>query len=153
MRATAIQDAQPTLELMITLSLLAGLTGQPEFVLDARTRLALSDLLRPLTDMPVLHPGEARSLNAALQAALTPAQAQTLAQAHAALEARAQAFMARARFATPDGPLNLTVARYSLMVPGGPDTVRGVTDRSLPNPYRTGVNAELLRRLLATLAP
>ncbi len=153
MRATAIQDAQPTLELLITVRLLSGLAGRPEFMPDARTRLVLSDLLRPLPDLPALHPSEARSLNAALQAALTPAQAQTLAQARAALEARAQAFMARARFATPDGPLNLTMARYGLMVPGGPDTVRGVTGRTLPNPYRTGVNAELLARLLTALAP
>ncbi|WP_188904649.1 hypothetical protein [Deinococcus aerophilus] len=153
MRATAIQDAQPTLELLITVRLLAGLTGQPEFRREARTRLALSDLLRPLTDMSALYPSEARTLNAALQAALTPAQAQMLTRARAALEAQVRSFMARARFATPDGPLNLTVARYGLMVPGGPDIVRGVTDCSLPNPYHTGVNAALLERLLTALAP
>lgn len=151
MTARAIQDARPTLDLLVTVRLLTDLLERRQITLDAAASRDLYGLLRPLSTAGALRPAEAGDVDAAVQATLTPSQALALAQARAALEARVRAFMARARFATPDGPLNLTLIRYGLMVPGGQTTVQSLLGTTL-NPYAgAGVNAEVLERLLALL--
>ncbi len=151
MNARAIQDIQPTLELLITVRLLAESLDQRQIVLDARASQELGDLLRPLSTTSVLRPNEADVLNRAIRTVLTPSQERGLTQARAALEARAQAFMARARFAAPDGPLNFTLIRYGLMVPGGQATVTLLLGTPL-NPFsQAGGQADLLVRVLALL--
>ena len=151
MNARAIQDVRPTLDLLITVQLLAGLLDQQQIVLDARASQKLSDLLRPLTSAKALRPTEAEALDRAIRLELSPSQLLALTQARAALEARAQAFMARARFATPDGPVNLTLIRYGLMVPGSQATVDLLLGTQL-NPFtQAGGNADLLVHLLSLL--
>lgn len=151
MTARATQDARPTLDLLVTVRLLTDLLERRQITLDAPASRELSGLLRPLSGAVALRPAEALAVDAAVLAALAPSQAQALAQARAALEARTQAFMARARFATPDGPLNLTLIRYGLMVPGGQTTVNSLLGTTR-NPYaQAGVNATVLERLLTLL--
>ena len=153
MTARVMQDARPTLDLLVTVRLLTDLLERRQIMLDADAHRDLSGLLRPLTTAGALRPADASAVDAAVRAALTPSQALALAQSRAALETRAQAFMARARFATPDGPLNLTLIRYGLMVPGGQATVAGLLGTTR-NPYAEGgVNAEMLKRLLTLLQP
>jgi hypothetical protein len=149
--ARVMQDARPVLDLLITAHLLANLLEQGEIVVDAHASRELADVLRPLSDVRSLRPTEATALDSAIRVALAPSQLLVLAQARAALESRAQAFMARARFATPDGPLNLTLVRYGLMVPGGQATVNLLLGTQL-NPFsQAGGHATLLARLLALL--
>ena len=128
-----------------------GLPHNPQIALDARASRELSDLLRPLTSAKALRPTEAEALDRAIRLELSPSQLLALTQARAALEARAQAFMARARFATPDGPVNLTLIRYGLMVPGSQATVDLLLGTQL-NPFtQAGGNADLLVHLLSLL--
>ncbi|CAM4154508.1 hypothetical protein [Deinococcus marmoris] len=153
MNVGAIQDALPTLDLLITVQLLGGLLERQGITLDAGATQELRVLLLPLLSREELRPADARRLQASVYAVLSPSQELTLKQARAALEARVRAFMTRARFATPDGPLNLTLTRYGLMVPGGQATVKAVVGAN-GNPYvQAGVNAELLTRLLKLLEP
>lgn len=147
----AIQDALPTLDLLIDVQLLSDLLTRREITLDGPASREGRALLLPLSTQRELRPADARRLEAALHAVLSPSEEQTLKQARAAAEARAQAFMARARFAATDGPLNLTLIRYGLMVPGGQDTVKLVVGQNC-NPYaQAGMNADVLARLLALL--
>lgn len=153
MNVGAIQDALPTLDLLISVQLLGGLLERQGITLDAGATQELRVLLLPLLSREELRPADARRLQASVDAVLSPSQELTLKQARAALEARARAFMTRARFATPDGPLNLTLIRYGLMVPGGQATVKAVVGANV-NPYvQAGVNAGLLTRLLKLLEP
>ncbi|QFP77581.1 hypothetical protein [Deinococcus sp. AJ005] len=149
----AIQDVLPTLDLLITVQLLPGLLEREEITLDAVASQDLRALLRPLLTRKALPPADARRLETSLHAILSPSQELALKQARAALEARTQAFMTRARFATPDGPLNLTLTRYGLMVPGGQATVKAVLGANVSPYAQAGVNAELLARLLDLLEP
>ncbi|MDV6374512.1 hypothetical protein [Deinococcus arenicola] len=147
----AIQDARPTLDLLVTVRLLSDLLTRQEITPDGQARRELDLLLRPLLTAPALRPTDAAALDTALRAALTPSQALTLARARTAAQARAQAFMDRARFAALDGPINLTLIRYGLMVPGGQDTVKLALEPNF-NPYaQAGDNAEVLGGLLALL--
>ncbi|GGO37436.1 hypothetical protein [Deinococcus humi] len=151
MNARVVQDVRPTLDVMITVRLLAELLDRHQIVLDATASRELSDLLRPLITAKALRPTEAAALDSAVRLALAPSQLLALTQARAALEARAQAFMARARFAAPDGPLNRTLIRYGLMVPGGQATVNLLLGTQL-NPFtQAGGNADLLVQLLSLL--
>lgn len=151
MNARAVQDARPTLDLLITVRLLAELLDQRQLMLDAGASSALDSLLRPLSTARALSPSQAAALNSAVQLTLTPSQTLVLRQARAALETRAQALMARARFAAPDGPLNLTLIRYGLMVPGGQATVQRLLGKQV-NPFtQAGGQAALLDHLLALL--
>lgn len=151
MNARAVQDARPTLDLLITVRLLAELLDQRQLVLDAGASSSLDSLLRPLSTAKALPPSQAAALNSAVQLTLTPSQTLVLRQARAALESRAQALMARARFAAPDGPLNLTLIRYGLMVPGGQATVQLLLGKQV-NPFtQAGGQAALLDHLLALL--
>lgn len=151
MNARAVQDVRPTLDLLITVRLLAELLDRHQIVLDDRASRELSVLVRPLTTARTLRPTEAEALDSAIRLALSPSQLLALTQARAGLEARAQAFMARARFATPDGPLNLILIRYGLMVPGGQATVNLLLETQL-NPFgQAGGNADLLVQLLSLL--
>lgn len=151
MNARAIQDARPALDLLITARLLADLLEHGQIVLDAGASQELDGALRPLAAARTLRPTEAAALGRAVRRALTPSQTLALERARAALESRAQALMARARFAAPDGPPNLILIRYGLMVPGGQATVKRLLETQ-HNPFGpSGDNAALLARLLALL--
>lgn len=153
-RGTPVQLAQarPTLDLLVTLRLLADLLARGDSALDAATRAEVSAALADLPARKTLGPLEAGRTLEQVRAALTPSERQALDRARDALEGRANLLLARARLASPDGPPNLTLHRYGFMVPGGLALVRRVTATPTLNPYaEAGPNAEVLRRVLTGL--
>ncbi|EYB68783.1 hypothetical protein DEIPH_ctg017orf0141 [Deinococcus phoenicis] len=145
---------RPVLDLLVTVRLLADLTARDGLGLDAPARSALTVILREQGTRPTLGPLAAQRTLERLRAVLTGEQQDTLDQARAELERRASLLLARSRFASPDGPVNLNVYRYGFMLPGGAALVRRVAASPELNPYREagGASAATLQRLLERLA-
>ncbi|ADV66278.1 hypothetical protein [Deinococcus maricopensis] len=129
----------PMVDALLTVHLL----DRAAFALTAEQVLTVRGVLSSLS-RPNLTAAQAGQLTRRLLGALTPEQLATLQADRAALYQRTQAFMARARVAE-DGPQDLTVVRYGLMVPGGRAAaqvaLQGRTPFGLPEP------AALLKRL------
>ncbi|MBB5235347.1 hypothetical protein [Deinococcus budaensis] len=147
-------QARPTLDLLVTLRLLADLLERGTFAPATGARAELREMLGDLAARPTLGPLAAGRALEGVRAALTVSQRGMLDRARTSLEERADLLLARARFAAPDGPPNHALNRYGFMVPGGLALARRVAAAPDLNPYaEAGVNAQLLRRLLAKLTP
>lgn len=149
-----VQAALPTLHLLRTVRVLADLTARGTLALDAPARAALRAEVQALAAAPTLGASAAGQSRERLLAALTQAQRTQLARAESDLARRAELLAARARFATPDGPVNRTAMLYGFQVPGGSGTVQALLAQPTLNPYRTpGANAAQLERLRTALTP
>lgn len=148
----SMQQARPTLDLLLTVRLLADLTRRGTLTPDALARAELRAALEPLKARPTLGPLAAQRTLDRVVAALTDPQRVALGAARADLERRANLLLSRARFATPDGPSNVALNRSGFMLPGGLPLVRRVVTTPDLNPYaEAGANAALLERLLTAL--
>jgi hypothetical protein len=149
-----VQSAVPTLNLLLTVRLLADLTARGSLTPDAPARQALLSELRALAALPRLGPSAAQRAQERLLAVLTEPQRAQLAQARTDLDRRARLLAARARFAALDGPVNLSLVLYGFQIPGGLNVVLSLSGDPALNPYLTSApNAAVLRRLLAALTP
>ncbi|BDP41133.1 hypothetical protein DAETH_11020 [Deinococcus aetherius] len=149
---TTMQQARPTLDLLVTVRLLAGLLERGTLAPGAQARAELAAALGELSTRPTLGPLAADRTLDRVRGALTGTQRGTLDAARADLERRADLNLSRARFAAPDGPVNVALLRYGFMLPGGFALARQVAADPELNPYaRGGASAATLERLLALL--
>jgi len=149
-----LEQARPTLDLLVTLRLLADLLERGTLSPDAGARAELRETLADLATRPTLGPLAAERTLEQVRAALTSSQRGALDRTRTTLEERVNLLLARARFAAPDGPPNHALNRYGFMVPGGLALARRVAATPGLNPYaEAGANAQVLRRLLGELEP
>lgn len=150
--AARMVQARPTLDLLVTVRLLAGLLERGTLAPGVQARAELRDALGELPTRATLGPLAADRTQARLRAALTETQRGALDAARADLERRADLLLSRARFATPDGPANVALNRYGFMLPGGLGLARRVAANPELNPYAEGgVSAVTLERTLTLL--
>lgn len=147
-----LADVTPTTKLLASVSGLRDLTRAGTLKPDAAARDALGALVLKLRDAPTLGPQVSAQAQSELLAALTPAQEQSLRAYLRARETRVQGLLARARIATPDGPVSPARQTLNLLTPGGAAVVSALVREPGLNPYRAdSVNQEILRSLLALL--
>ncbi|WP_102127528.1 hypothetical protein [Deinococcus planocerae] len=147
-----MEQARPTLDLLVTVRLLDALVERGTLVPGTEARAELREALGELPTRPTLGPLSADRTLARVRGALTGTQRGTLDAARADLERRANLNLSRARFAAADGPANVALLRYGFMLPGGFALARQVAANPELNPYaRPGTSAATLERLLALL--
>lgn len=147
-----LADVTPTTRLLASVSGLRDLIRAGTLKPDAAARAALGALVLKLRAAPTLGPQVSAQAQSELLAALTPAQEQALRAYLRTREARVQALLARARIATPDGPVSPARQTLNLLTPGGAAVVSALVREPGLNPYRAdSVNQEVLRSLLALL--
>lgn len=148
-------DAAP-LELLVTVRLLRdewkSALGTEATGSHTQRQAHLTDLLGRLAQEEPLGSVKAESYQRSIAEQLSPSQAQRLAQRRAALERGVQNLMTRARFAAPDGPVNVAQLKYQLMVPDGQNVLKELGRNPSANPFHfSQVNARLLKELVALL--
>lgn len=147
-----LADVTPTTKLLASVSGLRDLIRAGTLKPDAAARDALGALGLKLRAAPTLGPQVSAQAQSELLAALTPAQEQVLLAHLRARETRVHALLARARIATPDGPVSPARQTLNLLTPGGAAVVSALVREPGLNPYRAdSVNQEVLRSLLALL--
>ncbi|MEF2276679.1 hypothetical protein V3W47_00075 [Deinococcus sp. YIM 134068] len=147
-----LRQARPTLDLLVTVRLLAGLLERGTLAPGAQARAELRAALEGLPDQPTLGPLAAERTLERVRGALTDTERGTLDAARADLERRANLNLSRVRLAMQDGPASVPLARYGFMLPGGLALARAVAADPERNPYAEGgPSAEALRRVLALL--
>lgn len=147
-----LADVTPTTKLLASVSGLRDLIRAGTLKPDAAARDALGALGLKLRAAQTLGPQVSAQAQSELLAALTPAQKQALRAYLRTRETRVQGLLARARIATPDGPVSPARQALNLLTPGGAAVVSALVREPGLNPYRAdSVNQEVLRSLLALL--
>lgn len=147
-----LADVTPTTKLLASVSGLRDLIRAGTLKPDAAARDALGALVLKLRAAQTLGPQVSAQAQSELLAALTPAQEQALRAYLRTRETRVQGLLARARIATPDGPVSPARQTLNLLTPGGAAVVSALVREPGLNPYRAdSVNQEVLRSLLALL--
>lgn len=147
-----LADVTPTTKLLASVSGLRDLIRAGTLKPDAAAHDALGALVLKLRAAQTLGPQVSAQAQSELLAALTPAQEQALRAYLRTRETRVQALLARARIATPDGPVSPARQTLNLLTPGGAAVVSALVREPGLNPYRAdSVNQEVLRSLLALL--
>ncbi|WP_216323438.1 hypothetical protein [Deinococcus aestuarii] len=150
--ARVMEQARPTLDLLVTVRLLDGLLERGALAPGAEARAELRGALAELPTRATLGPLAADRTLARVRGALTGTQRDTLDAARADLERRANLNLSRARLAAPGGPPNVALLRYGFMLPGGFALARQVAANPELNPFaRAGTSADALERVLALL--
>lgn len=141
----------PTFELLVTVRALADLTQRGGQVLPATTSAQLARILERLGQQPRLTADQAEATLDAIARALGASGQQQLREARLRLEERAHMQLASSRYARGEDLPDMATFRLALLIPGGQATVFAVNRDPGLNPFRQGVPANTLKKLLLTL--
>lgn len=148
----ATNPGNPVAELLITVRLLRDELKNGSIQPAGPARTALREKLTRLAAEPTLGAAKAALALQTILEQLNAPQEQRVRLRRLLLERNAQSMVARAQFATPDGPVNLAQVKYQFMVPDGMNVLKSLDQQPDLNPYRTpGVNAALLNEALGLL--